>query len=103
MNRQPPLDADSSDLPANDVFQCHACCLGDLCRSGQKIVRLLLLALREQVGDGDSQGMGQEENFLIGDTTDARFDLGQRPSADVQSRPLAFGRELVLGDAETSS
>ena len=63
------------------------------------ILRLLLPAPREQVGNRDPQGLGQEEEFFVGDATDACLYLGQRTTADVPARPLAFPGEAVLGEA----
>ena len=74
--------------------------IGDLCKSGDQNVWLLLLAPGKQVGDPDTQGLGQEECVLVGDATDSSLDFRQGSPGDVQARPLAFGRELVLGEVE---
>ena len=65
--------------------------------------RLFLLAPGKQVGDPDTQSLGQEKCFLIGNASDACLYLGQGSPGDIQACPLAFGRELVLGKAELIS
>ena len=87
-------------LPADDVFRFHAIGLYGLCKGIQQGIWLFLLALGEQIGDGNSQGLAQEECFLVGDASDASLYLGQGSPGDVQADSLAFGRELILRKAE---
>ena len=91
MSRQPLLNADLADFPADDVLQCHAIGLYGLCKGIQQGIWLFLLAPGKQVGDGDAQGLGQEKCFLVGDATDASLYLGQGSPGDVQAYPLASG------------
>ena len=79
----------------NAIPAVYSTCAG----VARETIGLLLLASGEQVGDGDSQGLSQEEGFLVGDASDACLYLGQGSPGDVQTYPLAFGRELVLGKA----
>ena len=103
MNRQPLLNAEFPDLPARNVLPVHSQWIGDLCKRGQRDFRLFLPALGKQVGDGDSQGLGQEKCFLVGDATDASLYLGQGSPGDVQALTLASGGQVFLGEVESVS
>lgn len=83
----------------NAIPAVYSTCAG----VARETIGLLLLASGEQVGDGDSQGLSQEEGFLVGDASDACLDLGQGSPGDVQARPLAFGGEVLLRDVEAVS
>lgn len=89
-----------ADLPANDVLQCHAIWSIWLVQAWPEGFWLSTFCLGKQVGDGDSQGLGQEKCFLVGDATDASLYLGQGSPGDVQAHSLAFCRELLLGEVE---
>ena len=96
MNRHALGDADSADLPADDVLPVHSQWIGDLCRRGQREFGLFLLALGEQFGDSDAQSLGQEKGFLVSNASDACLNFREGSPGDVQSDPLAFGGELFL-------
>ena len=68
-------------------------------KEARRILGLPAFYLGKQVGHPNPQGLGQEKCFLVGDASDACFNLGQGSPGDVQADPLAFGGELVLGKA----
>lgn len=73
------------------------------CASVASGILLFLLALGEQFGDSDAQGLGQEKCFLVGDASDACLYLGQGATADVQTLTLASGGQVFLREVESVS
>ena len=83
MNSQPLFDSELPNPPADEVLRFHAIGLYGLCKGIQQVIWLFLLAPGKQVGDGDAQGLGQEECFLVGNASNACFYLGQGSPGDV--------------------
>ena len=69
-------------------------------KEARRILGLPAFYLGKQVGHPNPQGLGQEKCFLVGDASDACFNLGQGSPGDVQADSLAFGRELILRKTE---
>ena len=69
-------------------------------KEARRILGLPAFYLGKQVGHPNPQGLGQEKCFLVGDASDACFNLGQGSPGDVQADSLAFGGELFLRKIE---